>query len=905
MSLASPHRYVVAVGACFAALILKLALGPNIAPGAFITFYGAVVFSAWYGGSGPGLFATGLSLLIGSYLFLPWWSASGVVDTMTLFRALLFSGIAGALSSIIGGLESVRHRVAVAEQRYRHLVEQLEVRVAERTAELSKANQRLQGEVTARQQTADALRGSEQRFASAFAHASIGMVLFRLGESPVVVEANRAFREMLGYGEDEAMTAEGMRLILPEDLEAARVDMQRLLVGEIESYHTDRRFLHRQGQPVWAQVSVSAVRADDGTPIYLIAQLQDITVRKQAEEVLRSSEASYRNLVQNISDGIFVVDHDGLLTFISPAIEVVSGYLSAEVAGRCFTEFVHPDDRDIAWKAFQRAMSHRIEATEYRLRTRFDTTRWVRVTASPIVQGDRRTGMRGLVMDITEAKEVAAAVAEGEKRFAAITETISDIVVLLDANATLRYVGPSVSRILGYRSEDLVGRVGFEIIHEDDHERMRSVLAEHLRCPGQTLTTEYRCWHSDGSLRWLESISTNRLDDPFVAALVVTARDITERKRIEHDLRQSELKFRTLAETAAAGIFIYQDKRLRYVNPAGMVLTGFSQDELLAMDLWDLVDPKFRDAARERGEARLRGASVAPRAMVRLVGKGGVKRWVEFTAARIDYNDAPAILGTAFDVTDRKQAEKEARARQAELAHVLRLRTMGEMASGMAHEVNQPLQAVINYARGCVRHLRTEHNGVSDLREPLEQIAHEAMRAGEIVRRIRQFVRKGELKREWANLNDLVREAVRMVEADAIRDGIAMELCVGPDLPHVLVDVVQIEQVVLNLVRNALEAMPPSKPGPRTLRIETSMPDASSVEVRVQDSGDGFPPERAEDVFAPFYTTKSTGMGMGLSISRSIVSAHGGTMWARSTPGHGATFGFSMSVNGVGAHNDP
>jgi len=892
-----PWRYTVAIGACSIALLLKLALGPEIAPGAFITFYGAVVFSAWYGGLGAGLLATAVSTGLAMALFMSWTTAAGALDEITIFRVVLFVAIATALSALMGKLESSRRRILVAEERYRRLVHELEHRIRERTEQLSRANRSLLDEVAARQQTADALRDSEQRFASAFRDAPIGMILFRLGESPVVMETNRAFQEMLGYA-DGGFDASGMeKLIRPDDVREARADMQRLLSGETDGYQVERRFVHRAGHLIWAQVSVSIVRTSDALPLYLIAQLQDITARRRAEEALRASEASYRHLVQNISDGIFVVDHAGAVTYVSPAIEVVSGYHNDELSGRSFLDFVHPDDRDVAWAAFERARAAHVQPAEFRCVTRAGKLRWVRSTGSPVLQSDGQVGMRALLIDMTEVKEVEKAIAEREARFQAMMSTISDIVVLLDAEGRTRYLGPSVSRLLGYRSEELMNGFGFDLVHPEDHAATRGVFDELVREPGKTVMAVYRMQHRDGSFRWLESIATNRLDDPAVGHVVLTARDITERKQFEHDLRESELKFRTLAETAAAAIFIYQQGLLRYVNPAGEELTGYNQTELLATDLWNLIDRRFRDTARRRGTARLRGEEVPPRAVVRLVRKDGAKRWVDFTAALIQYNQAPAILGTAFDITDRRRAEKDARHRQAELAHVLRVSTMGEMASGLAHELNQPLQAVVNFARGCVYRLQAKGNGMSDLQEPLNQIAHEALRAGEIIRRIRRFVRKDTSKREAVNLNDLVVEAARILAAEAMQDGVVVELVTVPDLPLVQADAVQLEQVILNLMKNGIEAMPADKCSERTLHIETSMPRPDAVEVRIRDTGEGFGPELAEQVFTPFYTTKPNGLGMGLSISRSIVTAHGGTLWASSTPGRGATFGFTLGLN--------
>src|SRR5262249_7768399 len=189
------------------------------------------------------------------------------------------------------------------------------------------------------------------------------------------------------------------------------------------------------------------------------------------------------------------------------------------------------------------------------------------------------------------------------------------------------------------------------------------------------------------------------------------------------------------------------------------------------MDFRGLLDPRFRAQAVERGAQRLAGVPVPARAIVKILRKDGAARWVDFTAAHIDYDGQPAVLGTAIDITERRAAAHEAQQRRNELAHVLRVNTMGEMAATLAHELNQPLGARVNSAGGCCRRA-VAGAPVSELVEPLEQIAAQALRAGEVMRRVRGFVQKAPPKREWVSLNDLVVGAVRLVETEILRDRI-------------------------------------------------------------------------------------------------------------------------------------
>ena len=254
--------------------------------------------------------------------------------------------------------------------------------------------------------------------------------------------------------------------------------------------------------------------------------------------------------------------------------------------------------------------------------------------------------------------------------------------------------------------------------------------------------------------------------------------------------------------------------------------------------------------------------------------------------------EAGEIVGaTVFstDITDRKRAEEQARQHQADLAHVLRLSTMGEMAAGLAHEINQPLGAIANYALGAARRLRggtgVDHDA---LLEVVECIGAEALRAGDIIRRLRELLHKEDPQPQPVDLNEVARASARVVEGEALRQGVGVDLELAATLPPVLGDPIQLEQVLLNLLINGIEASAEASNGSRRVVVRTGA-DADGVEVAVTDHGVGLPPPPA-DVFAPFFTTKPRGLGMGLSISRSIVELHGGHLDALRNPDCGSTF---------------
>jgi signal transduction histidine kinase len=264
------------------------------------------------------------------------------------------------------------------------------------------------------------------------------------------------------------------------------------------------------------------------------------------------------------------------------------------------------------------------------------------------------------------------------------------------------------------------------------------------------------------------------------------------------------------------------------------------------------------------------------------------KRWPPETIALL------RVAGEMFaNAIERMRTENRMRRHEAELAHALRMGTMGELAAGLAHELNQPLAAILGFARGCENRLRNGKIERAELVSTLRKIAEQALRAGDVIRTMRAHVRKGEPRRQWCNINDLVADVLRLGAEDVVRNGVRLVEQLETKLPKVQVDPTQIQQVLLNLLRNAVDAVAARDQG-RTIVVSTSRAADGGVEVAVADTGAGLKGEMLERVFEPFYTTKNGGLGLGLSIARSIVEAHAGRLWATSDEGMGATFRLTL-----------
>jgi two-component system sensor kinase FixL len=262
-----------------------------------------------------------------------------------------------------------------------------------------------------------------------------------------------------------------------------------------------------------------------------------------------------------------------------------------------------------------------------------------------------------------------------------------------------------------------------------------------------------------------------------------------------------------------------------------------------------------------------------------------------------------AILETNNDITERKQAEEGLRKAQAELAHVTRVLTMGELASSIAHEVNQPLAAVITNANACLRWLAVDPSNIDEARECVRRIIRDGNRASEVIARIRALAKKSSLDRTSLDINETIREVIALTNSEALRSNIWLRTELATHLPPVQGDRVQLQQVVLNLVVNGIEAMKPITNRPRELLIKSDQFESDKVLVSVKDTGIGLDPESLDRIFNAFYTTKPEGMGMGLSISRSIIEAHGGRLWARPNEGLGATFQFTLPTDNGNQHD--
>jgi PAS domain S-box-containing protein len=470
---------------------------------------------------------------------------------------------------------------------------------------------------------------------------------------------------------------------------------------------------------------------------------------------------------------------------------------------------------------------------------------------------------------------------------------------MVDAAGTVLSVNTFGAAQLGYAVSELLGQSVLKVFPAEEQHLAQRNVAICLKNIGQTHSWEICKVRKDGSSLWVRenAKAVRRLDNQLI--VLIACEDVTERKQAENALRQSEMylaEAQRLSHTgsfgwgAGSGEIIWSEETFR--------IFGFDKAPSIKFaTVMQRVHPDDRarvqrtiDCASSDGKDFAHG--------YRLLMPDGAVKHVYATAHTVtDASGGVEFVGAVTDVTARKQAEVELHEAQTNLAHVTRVTALGEMAASIAHEVNQPLAAVVTNAAACLRWLDREPANLKEARSTVQSIVEDGNRAGEVIQRVRALVNKTADRKAPLHINEVVNEVISLVQHELFSHRVALRLELAPALPPVLADRIQLQQVILNLVINGIEAMQPVKDRPRELVIRTLQDETGQVLVTVSDVGIGVAAENADRLFDAFFTTKSSGMGMGLSICRSIVNAHGGRLSASGNAGPGATFQFTLPLH--------
>ena len=378
-----------------------------------------------------------------------------------------------------------------------------------------------------------------------------------------------------------------------------------------------------------------------------------------------------------------------------------------------------------------------------------------------------------------------------------------------------------------------------------------------------------------------------------------------ELERTRELLEDREARLSAILDTAVDGIITIDERGIiESVNAATERIFGYAGDELVGNNITMLMPSPYRERHDEyitryirTGEPRIIGIGREAEGQ----HKDGRRFPIDLAVSEVRVGGSRLFPGLVRDISARRRAEDEARRRSADLAHAARLSTIGELTSGIAHEVNQPLTAMVNFAEACLRMLRSGNADSQKLENALGQIAVQGQRAGHIIRHLRRLARKGESERVRIDLGHLVRDVLGLFSSELHASGITLDLMLDESGPAVKCDRNQIEQGVLNLVRNAMDVLEERPADGRELTIRTRANSGETIELTVEDTGGGFGADGSDRIFELFFTTKADGLGMGLSISRTIIEDHGGRLWASPRPGGGAIFHVTLPADDQGA----
>lgn len=627
--------------------------------------------------------------------------------------------------------------------------------------------------------------------------------------------------------------------------------------------------------------------------------------------------AANRLLGQSL-DLVFVAGFDGRIVHVNPRIANFFGYTSEEILAMSLDELIYAEDRVLTTGVFQQLVSgESTHGLEVRVRTKDGGHKWILWNGVPSVE-DQLIFATG--QDITERKRIEDELRESEERFALIANSTQEAVWDWDLRTDRLWRNEAYSQTFGVHDDQLESTIEWwrKRIHPDDVERVWSQLPPPQIEGRQSWLLEYRFRRRDGSYAQVLDRGFVIIDrDGKPTRMVGSVIDISQLQHAEERLRESEERFRLAAKAARDAVWdwdLRQDKVWR--SEGFQTLFGYTSEAISPDAAWwiERIHPDDRDRVRKVLPANDASAPAQCTVEYRFRrADGSYADVLDRGFVMYDGEGHPVrMVGSLMDMSERRRAEELAQLQQAEMAHIARISTMGEVATGLAHELNQPLAAIANYAESCVQAIRAtlppaETSAApaasalppttAKLLEWVEKIAANTHRAGEIIRRLRTFTRKSDSRRSTVAVDELVTDVVELMEAETRRRRMRIVWQARSEA-QVVADAVQIQQVLFNLLHNAFEAMADNADDQRQVTLSVQA-DARVVTVSVADVGPGIATENRDRVFEAFFTSKPNGMGIGLAISRSIVEDHGGRLWFHANPNRGVTFHFALPISGV------
>jgi PAS domain S-box-containing protein len=735
---------------------------------------------------------------------------------------------------------------------------------------------------------------------------------------------NRTWQEYMGLTLEEATGANARTFphFHPDDAE--RNDQAwRASLESGEPLSIEVRVRRADGQYRWHISRRVPLRDEKGAIVKWYSVGIDIEDQKVAEEALRLSEArlaetesELRKIINTIPALAWSARADGTAEFFNQHYLDYVGLSLEEVQDWGWTVAVHPDDLDGLAGKWQLIMaSGQSGEGEVRLRRHDGEYRWFLFRANPLCDDagniikwygtnidieDRKRADEALRREVTERTRAEQLARIDETRFRRFFDLPLIGMAVTSPERRFLEVNEKLCQILGYPREELIGRDWASITHPDDLSGNLGLLDEAIAGATESYSMDKRYLNRDGQIVYVSiSVCCARRTDGTADHFVLTVQDVTARRRAEEALRESEQRFRDYAEAASDWLWeTGPDHRFTWFS---LRATGVHQpDNRIGRTRWEIT----AEVDEEPEKWRLHIATLDAHEPFRDFTYRAVQ--ADGSVAYLAVSGKPVFdaqgrfkgyRGVASDVTAAvraDQAEKALHQAQAELAHVARVTSLGALTASIAHEVNQPLAGIITNASTCLRMLANDPPNIDGARETVRRTLRDGNRASEVITRLRTLFSKKDAVMDAVDLNEATREVLAMSLSEFQRGRLVARLELADDLPHVAGDRVQLQQVILNLLINAADAMSDVEDRTRQMLIRTQRDEGDRVRLSVQDAGVGLDPRSMDKLFEAFYTTKSNGMGIGLSVSRSIIERHHGRLWAAPNDGPGATFSFSI-----------
>ena len=709
-----------------------------------------------------------------------------------------------------------------------------------------------------------------------------------------------------GFTLEQAVGWNWAAAIHPEDAPALG-DYWRACLASGTPVDTEARIRRFDGVYRWFLFRANPLRDEAGNIVKWFGTNVDIEDRKRAEEALQASERNLIQIINTIPTTAWSTRPDGYCDFLSDRWLDYAGFTVQDALGWNWGAVIHPEDAKGLIDYWQACLASGTPVdTEARMR-RFDGEyRWFLFRANPLRDASGTiVKWYGTNVDIEDRKQADQALRASERNLSLIINTIPMLAWATRPDGYCDFLNQRWLDYAGMPAELAYGWGWATAIHPDDaaglQQYWRSCLAN-----GTPADTEARLRRFDGEYRWF-LFRDNPLRDEAgnIVKWYGTAVDIEDRKRAEEELRRSEVLLAEGQRVSQTGSFYWHvdTDEIRSSEEIHRILELGLDTPLTMARLADRVHPEDVASLNERVlQARHRGAALDTEVRVKVTD--GTFKYLRMTAYGAQTREGELeYVGALQDVTERRLSEEALARVRSELAYMTRVASMGALTASIAHEVNQPLSGIITNANTCLRMLAAVPPNIEGALETARRTIRDGNRASEVIARLRALFAKKNTGTESVDLNEATREVVALSVNELQRHRVTLRTEFASNLPLITGDRIQLQQVVLNLLMNALAAMSGVEDRSRQLLIRTERDVGDSVRLSVKDAGVGIEAEDPDRLFEAFYTTKSTGMGIGLSVSRSIIENHDGRLWAVPNEGPGATFTFSIPQKHAGVGN--